>query len=249
MAIRIGATLTTEISESLSTMQKCFSRSVVKLATLAILVAATRELSRAQEATPGQLDSPQQRRGAGGFGAPERGVYKSRITPHWLAGNTQFWYRNDLRGGTREFVLVDVERGTRQAAFDHQQLAAALSRAAGAEYRADRLPFDRIEFVEAGKAIQFKVANTTWQCDLTSYECSRTQAKATPPPADEPAEPASRDPEEPEEELAAEAEAQRQPPRSDRSGCIAACWRRDVPTSSRRRRWSTPPPPTSPPTR
>src|SRR5262249_13121624 len=37
-------------------------------------------------------------------------VYKSRIAPHWFDDNTRFWYRNDLPGGCRDFVLVDVER-------------------------------------------------------------------------------------------------------------------------------------------
>src|SRR4030065_1756143 len=65
-------------------------------------------------------------------------VFKNRIVPHWFvfrtpdgADNTCFWYRNDLIGNSKEFILVNAERGTRQAAFDHQKLASALSRAAG----------------------------------------------------------------------------------------------------------------------
>src|SRR5262249_952992 len=75
--------------------------------------------------------APQQRgqgRLAGG------GVYKAQIAPHWFADNTRCWYRNDLRGGAREFILVDAERGTREPAFDHAKLAGALSKAAGANY-------------------------------------------------------------------------------------------------------------------
>src|SRR5437899_1192896 len=65
------------------------------------------------------------------------GVYKAQITPHWFHDNTRFWYRNDLRGGSKEFVVVDAERGSREAAFDHPKLAAALSKAAGATYSAE----------------------------------------------------------------------------------------------------------------
>src|SRR5262249_6675965 len=101
---------------------------------------------------------------------PRAPVYKDRITPHWVADNTRFWYRNDLRGGAKEFILVDAEKGTRQPAFDHAKLAAALAKAAGTEYKADRLPFDDIEFLSDGKAIRFNVEQTTWQCDLASYE-------------------------------------------------------------------------------
>ena len=31
--------------------------------------------------------------------------YKGQITPHWLADNASFWYRNDLTGNTKEFIL------------------------------------------------------------------------------------------------------------------------------------------------
>src|SRR5215470_12287845 len=92
----------------------------------------------------------------GRFGGPERGVYKSQITPHWFQENTRFWYRNDLRDGAKEFIVVDAEHGTRQPAFDHQKLAVSLSKAAGKEFKPDKLPFSEIEFVHGGKSIQFE---------------------------------------------------------------------------------------------
>jgi len=59
-------------------------------------------------------DSPQR------FPRPDTGprrVFRDRVTPHWFRGDTRFWYRNDLRGGAKEFVLVDAKRGTRELAF------------------------------------------------------------------------------------------------------------------------------------
>src|SRR5205085_7629168 len=40
-------------------------------------------------------------------------VFKDHVTPNWFADNTRFWYRNDLAGGAREFILVDAARGVR----------------------------------------------------------------------------------------------------------------------------------------
>jgi dipeptidyl aminopeptidase/acylaminoacyl peptidase len=108
------------------------------------------------------------------------GVYKMRIEPHWFHDNTRFWYRNDLARGAREFVLVDAEAGQREAAFDHKKLAASLTKAAGKDYSAERLPFDSIDFLDDGKAIRFRVGDTTWKCDLSSYECSKSDAKSQP---------------------------------------------------------------------
>jgi dipeptidyl aminopeptidase/acylaminoacyl peptidase len=105
-------------------------------------------------------------------------VYRREVTPHWFHSNTRFWYRNDLRGGAREFILVDAEKGTRQPAFDHERLAAALAKAAAIECKADRLPFDAIEFVEEGKAVRFAAANQTWQVNLTAYECTKPAPKS-----------------------------------------------------------------------
>jgi dienelactone hydrolase len=130
---------------------------------------------RAQDAS-GSQDSPQQRRG---FGAPERGVYKAHIAPHWLTNNAQFWYRNDLRGGAKEFILVDAEKGIRQRAFDHDKLAAALSKASGQQFNGDKLPFSDIEFVENGSAIKFDAAEKSWRCDLNSYDCVAASTNST----------------------------------------------------------------------
>jgi dipeptidyl aminopeptidase/acylaminoacyl peptidase len=129
-------------------------------------------------------------------GAPRGRAYKTQVTPNWFHDNTRFWYRNDLRGGGREFVVVDADKGTRQPAFDHKKLAEALSKAADADYKADRLPFDSIEFIDEGRAVRFRAGGTNWKCDLTGYECTKAGDKSNPaapapaapaPPAPEPA--------------------------------------------------------------
>jgi dipeptidyl aminopeptidase/acylaminoacyl peptidase len=103
-------------------------------------------------------------------------VFRTTITPHWFDSNTGFWYRNDTKDGSKDFVVVDADKGTRRPAFDHDKLAAGLSRAAGAKYRAERLPFNTIEFVDGGKAVRFTIEDASWQCDLSSYECTRAAA-------------------------------------------------------------------------
>ncbi len=104
-----------------------------------------------------------------------RAVFRDRIAPHWFAEGSRFWYRNDLRDGAKEFVLVEVERGARSVAFDHMKLAGALSTAAGIAYDPQKLPFDQIEFVEGDRAICFQVGDTFWKCNLTTYDCARIE--------------------------------------------------------------------------
>lgn len=107
------------------------------------------------------------------------GVYKSRVNANWFADNTRFWYRNDLPDRAKEFILVDATAGKREKAFDHQRLAAALSKADDKQYKPDRLPFETIEFVEGGVAIQFTVGEVKWICNLSNYELTHPNDKAT----------------------------------------------------------------------
>src|SRR5688572_29497656 len=148
-----------------------------RLALLALLLACGAISADAQQRQPqrGQRDAQR--------------VYKARIVPHWFQNNTRFWYRNNLPGGAQEFILVDAERGTRAAAFDHAKLATALSKAVGTtNYRGDRLPFTLIQFDREAKAVLFKTDDATWKCDLASYECSKSEEKfdVAPEPDDEP---------------------------------------------------------------
>jgi dipeptidyl aminopeptidase/acylaminoacyl peptidase len=136
-------------------------------------------------------DSPQRKKGFG----PSGGVNKFEIVPHWFADDTKFWYRIDSRGGVREFILVDAEAGKRGPAFDHAKVAAGLSKAAGAEFKPDRLPFEAIEFAEGTKTVRFDAAGKSWTCDLTTYECTAAGPSNQSPPkapaakADAPASP------------------------------------------------------------
>ena len=86
----------------------------------------------------------------------------------------KFWYRNDLKGGAKEFVLVDAEKGTRALAFDHAKLAAALSKEAEKQYQADRLPFSAIEFSDDARVVRFDAAGKHWECQLETYACTET---------------------------------------------------------------------------
>jgi len=121
-----------------------------------------------------------QRRGLGGGGGA--GVYKSRIVPNWYDEGQRFWYRNDLTGGTREFVLVDAKAGRREVAFDHARLAEALKKAGVEDARADWLPIDRLEFQTADGAVLLRAGGKDWRCNLATYEL--TEVKDRPAAAD-----------------------------------------------------------------
>jgi dipeptidyl aminopeptidase/acylaminoacyl peptidase len=108
----------------------------------------------------------------------KRLVYKVRVTPNWIEKGNRFWYRNDTRNG-KEFMLIDPERNTREPAFDQEKLAVALSRSAGKEYAANKLPFDSFEFRDVKRAIRFEVEKVRWRCELANYQCTRGETVAS----------------------------------------------------------------------
>jgi dipeptidyl aminopeptidase/acylaminoacyl peptidase len=106
-------------------------------------------------------------------------VFKTKIDPRWFADNTRFWYRNNLSGGAREFIIIDAAKGTRDRAFDHPRLAKELAKAAKKEVKPTQLPIERITFHTAGEAVYFRAFGKDWRCDLKDYVL--TNEKPLPP--------------------------------------------------------------------
>jgi len=107
-------------------------------------------------------------------------VYRAGVRPNWLPDG-RFWYRVTTAEGS-EFVLVDPARGTREPAFDHARLAAALSNATGEAYTGEALPFRTVEFAYDGGTVFVTVGGRDWACDIANYRCSadRRTADGTP---------------------------------------------------------------------
>ena len=78
------------------------------------------------------------------------------IHPNWIGESDRFWYRWKSLSGV-EFVLVDPATAERRPAFDHNRLAAALSKASGTPCAAAQLPFEEIEFLDEGRSIVFEI--------------------------------------------------------------------------------------------
>jgi len=93
-------------------------------------------------------------------------------SPMWIEGTDNFVYNKTAEGG-HQFVLVDAVTANKKPAFDHARLAAALSKASGKEYKAEALPFVRFRYVDKQAAIEFRVDEDRWRCDLAAYTCKK----------------------------------------------------------------------------
>ncbi len=94
-------------------------------------------------------------------------LFRASVKPEW--SGDRFWYRNDLPGGRREFLLVDSTAPSRRPAFDHARLASSLSTLLHKPIEAERLPVERIAFTSNPDALRMQVGDTTYLCDLKTY--------------------------------------------------------------------------------
>ncbi|HWC95998.1 MAG TPA: DPP IV N-terminal domain-containing protein [Candidatus Sulfopaludibacter sp.] len=97
-------------------------------------------------------------------------VYNGGVRPSWISGD-RFYYRNTTAQGT-EFILVDPAKGTRQPAFDHVKVAAALSSVAGGGVNAYRLPFQEIDVTSDGQTVSFNYSGRHYECDTQGSKCA-----------------------------------------------------------------------------
>jgi dipeptidyl-peptidase 4 len=98
-------------------------------------------------------------------------VYRADVRPEWITAD-QFWYRVRTAAG-HEFVLVDARRGTREAAFDHERLARALTEAGDTAYSPASLPLERLRPIQDGRSLGFELERRRWTCDVVEYRCER----------------------------------------------------------------------------
>jgi dipeptidyl aminopeptidase/acylaminoacyl peptidase len=100
--------------------------------------------------------------------------------PTWLPDG-RFWYRATTPEGAA-FFLVDPAKKTRAPAFDHDALAAALSRATGTAVHGEKLPFTSFAIAADGSAITVAIGKKRWICDRAGKSCSAAADLPAPPP-------------------------------------------------------------------
>jgi hypothetical protein len=70
--------------------------------------------------------------------------------------------------------MVDAGTNAKSPAFDHEKLAASLSKAAGASFTSVTLPFTTIRFVDHEHfIIEVVAAEFGWKCSLAEYSCEK----------------------------------------------------------------------------
>lgn len=157
---------------------------VRRLLAAALLVLAATSVS----AEPGQAD-PQDgaltradvERASAFYPANVRKLVRNAApVPNWIAGSDHFWYRHEIDGGFR-FVTVDAATGRAEPSFDHQAVAAMLSRELGKQVSPGQLPFGSITYSQDMRSISFAAGDRSFQCNRAGTRCKNMSAIAPDP--------------------------------------------------------------------
>ncbi len=91
----------------------------------------------------------------------ENTVFRQSIQPHWLPGNTRFWYRVQTGPKSAEWIEVNAETGTRDPLVDLPALARALTKATGTALDPATLDLGQLEVSESD--LRFFAVGNHWR--------------------------------------------------------------------------------------
>ncbi|WP_293703163.1 MULTISPECIES: S9 family peptidase [unclassified Sphingopyxis] len=107
-------------------------------------------------------------------------VRNAAPVPNWIAGGDRFWYRHEIEGGFR-FVTVDAATGRAEPSFNHQAMAATLSRELGQAVLPNQLPFASITYLQDMRGVSFTSAGRLFECNRAGTSCKGRPESASDP--------------------------------------------------------------------
>jgi dipeptidyl aminopeptidase/acylaminoacyl peptidase len=95
----------------------------------------------------------------------------------WIGNTHRLWYRK-LSRGANQFVIVDAQTLQKQPAFDHEKIAASLSKLVGTPYKANDLPLAGLRFDNAAASFFVTLDGTAIRCTVVDSVCVKVDAPA-----------------------------------------------------------------------
>ncbi|KAA3439981.1 S9 family peptidase [Rufibacter hautae] len=89
----------------------------------------------------------------------EKLIFTTSLDPHWLKQTDRFWYQYETSNG-KNWYIVDPATKSKQAIFNTDQLAAAITTIVRDPFDAQHLPIENLKFTEDEKNVQFEIKST-----------------------------------------------------------------------------------------
>ncbi len=129
-------------------------------AVAALLVLAPLALA-AQPVPPAQMAERYRRAAAIQAQRNDGWLLNETIVPHWIPGTDQVWYVRQTPSG-RRYLVVDAPTGAKSDLFDHDKLAAALTKATSKPASAENLKLAAV-YADHDRNLQFTYQGKPWR--------------------------------------------------------------------------------------
>lgn len=98
-------------------------------------------------------------------------------TPAWIGNTHRFWYRK-LSRGANEYVIFDADTLKKQPAFDHEKIAASLSKLTSNTYRPQDLSLTQLRFDNNVTSFTATIDGTPVRCTIADSACTKVDPPA-----------------------------------------------------------------------
>ena len=95
-------------------------------------------------------------------------------TPAWIGNTHRMWYRK-LSRGTNVYMVFDADTLQKNAAFDHDKIAASLSKLTGTTYKAQDLSLPQLRFDNTVTSFTANVDGTAVRCNIADSVCTKIE--------------------------------------------------------------------------
>lgn len=95
----------------------------------------------------------------------------------WIGNTHRLWYRK-LSRGVNQFIIVDAQTLQKQPAFDHDKIAASLSKLMNTPYKANDLSLPGLRFDNSATSFFVTLDGTAIRCTVVDSVCVKVDAPA-----------------------------------------------------------------------
>ena len=94
--------------------------------------------------------------------------------PSWIGNTHRFWYRK-LSRGANVYMIFDADTSQKNVAFDHDKIAASLSKLTGNTYKSQDLPLAQLRFDTGVTSFNAVIDGTAVRCTIADSVCTKTE--------------------------------------------------------------------------
>ena len=97
----------------------------------------------------------------------------------WIGNTHRVWYRK-LSRGVNVYMIFDAGTSQKNAAFDHDKIAASLSKLTGNTYKAQDLQLAQLRFDNSVTSFNAIMDGTAVRCTIVDSVCTKTEFPSRP---------------------------------------------------------------------